>query len=253
MLIVRAAGPDEFLQCVESIERDRLIGLELPAESCASIEWERPGEPVAVDFVLCDSLEPSFRQALVRAETHCRPRLVIPVRAPFGEAARRASSLGIPVLLRLGEIEAFDVDEAQDLLDFYLHSPEARGPIEFFHSLALAVTAAAPVNLWRIMEEDPGDIAFVREDGGRAISRRLADYPVGADVETFVEKLERDLLEELCECARCPFFRNCCGYFKIPSRGYDCTGVKKLMKTLYTEVNQARRLLSGFEAAQSDK
>jgi hypothetical protein len=32
------------------------------------------------------------------------------------------------------------------------------------------------------------------------------------------------------ECADCPFFTVCRGYFKWPQRDYDCTGVKTLLE-----------------------
>ena len=79
---------------------------------------------------------------------------------------------------------------------------------------------------------------------------RLAEADVGPDPAGFVERWSRSLVAEGAECAECPFFSACRGYFKWPRRDYDCTGVKALLHTLRQAADELRGDLAAIPPPQ---
>ena len=49
------------------------------------------------------------------------------------------------------------------------------------------------------------------------------------------------------ECATCPWFASCGGYFKWPRLDYDCTGVKGLFAGLAEAAAELRAGLDAYE------
>ena len=153
-------------------------------------------------------------------------RISIPVEPGFEKAVKLASSLQLAVRLKIGQPPPTLIESLARLLDDYLHKGMIAQPIECFHSLLLGLCRDEPVDLWAIQEEDPALVRYIDEQGTERLPGRLSGLACGPAPEDFLADWSARLLAEGAECADCPFFAPCRGYFKWPRRGYDCTGVR---------------------------
>jgi hypothetical protein len=240
-LIVRSDRPSELVARLGEDDLGNLAYIQLhslPKETDVLIHW---AEGLAVDLLLEDPAADFARLYHYAKLLDNHPvRVTLPVRTGFEQAARLASSLQFAVRLQIGQPTAELIEKLARLLDDYLHRPTMTQPIELFHSLLLGLCHAEPVSLWAIQEEDPALIRYVDDDGAERLPGKLADAEVGSDPAGFVGRWGNDLLTEGTECAECPFFGHCQGYFKWPRREYDCAGVKVLFQTLARAADELR-------------
>jgi hypothetical protein len=171
-------------------------------------------------------------------------RVSLPVAADFEHAVKLAWSLQFAVRLQVGQPAPSLIASLARLLDDYLHKSTVTQPIEYFHSLLLGFCNHEPVSLWAIQEEDPALIRYVDEHGEEHLPGKLAQAHPGPAPENFVADWGARLLAEGAECAGCPFFPPCRGYFKWPRRDYDCAGVKILFTTLQQAAGELREDLA---------
>lgn len=156
-------------------------------------------------------------------------RVVLPIVPGFGNAARVASFLHLPVKLEGTPPEPELMEEFSATLDFFLHNKAVCQPIDYFAGLLTAVLHKQPVTLWELQEEDPSIVVYVTADGGETIARPpFIDR--GEDLASFRFELTRGVLEPEAECASCDFFLNCGGYFKWPNPDYSCADVKEVFQ-----------------------
>jgi hypothetical protein len=154
--------------------------------------------------------------------------------------------------LQIGQPPPSLIETLGRLLDAYLHKSTVTQPIEFFHSLLLGFCNHESVSLWAIQEEDPALIRHVDEQGEERLPGKLADADSGSVRDSFVAEWSDELLAEGGECADCPFFSPCQGYFKWPRRDYDCAGVKTLFATLKQAGDELRKDLDAAPPAGAE-
>lgn len=182
-----------------------------------------------LDVILSDPAnEFSLLYRLVDVRIVRSVRVTMPVAPGFMKALRLAASLQLPVRLLPGQSSAEVLAELHEAANFYLHDPMVDSPVEFFHTLLIALREGVNTTLWTMLEEDPN--VFAREN-----SQRPRD---------FVEKHLAHLIEQNAECASCRWQLPCAGYFKSPDLGYDCTGVKKILATIESAADEIGRDLA---------
>jgi hypothetical protein len=185
--------------------------------------------------------------------TASRPvRVSVTVAPDFGKAVKLAVSLGFAVKLVVTQPDRALLDEVLDVLDLYLHRSTVCQPVEFFHSLFGALYRGSPTTIWAIQEEDPAEFRYVTDQGEEVISDRLP-VPVQREArESFIEDSRTALRAEDGECSDCEFLDVCCGYFKWPSRGYGCDGVKGVLRALKQATEELKQDLAGCRRTESE-
>ena len=252
-LIVRSDNARELVACLGAEDLDNLAYVQLcalPGDSDSLIHW---AEGLAIELRLDGPTRDFARLYRYAKLLDNHPvRVALPVVAGFEKAAKLALSLQFAVRLHIGQPEAALIEPLARLLDDYLHRPTVAQPIEYFHSLLLGLCHQEPVNLWAIQEEDPALVRYVDEQGAERLPGKLAEADPTSDPESFVARWADRLLAEGTECAQCPFFAPCRGYFKWPRRDYDCAGVKTLFNTLQQAADELRGDLGAIPPAMGD-
>jgi hypothetical protein len=177
-------------------------------------------------------------------------RVSIPVVAGFGKAVKLALALGFAVKIEATQPDAAGIRALHQVLDLYLHRPGIGQPVEFFHSMLLAIYHDQPASLWAIQEEDPAGNCYVTDEGHETISRRFAGEHGAGDIRTFLDRFQVDLLEQGLECRGCEYFTRCGGYFKWPDRAYRCAGIKTIFQGIRTASEELKKDTTAFTARQ---
>ena len=252
-LIVRSTRPPELVARIGAEDLDNLAYVQLcslPSDTDTLMHW---AEGLAIELLLENPAEDFARLYHYAKLLDNHPvRVALPVVAGFENAVKLALSLQFAVRLQVGQPEPPLVEQLARLLDDFLHRPTVAAPIEYFHSLLFGLYHRKPVSLWAIQEEDPALIRYVDEEGGERLPGKLATADVDAEPAGFVERWGNTLLGECAECAECPFFAPCRGYFKWPRRDYDCAGVKTLFDTLQQAADELRGDLGAVPPAMGD-
>ena len=229
-LIVRATDPMAVIETLLPHHLDNLVALQL-LDISADLEvlndWNR-GLPI--EMVLQNPSGDTMKlYRLCKLQRSHPVRVVLPIVPGFGNAARVASFLHLPVKLEGTPPEPELMEEFSATLDFFLHNKAVCQPIDYFAGLLTAVLHKQPVTLWELQEEDPSIVRYVTDDGGETIARPpFIDR--GEDLASFRFELTRGVLEPEAECASCDFFLNCGGYFKWPNPDYSCADVKEVFQ-----------------------
>ena len=249
-LIVRSATPREVVDSLVQTDLKRVRFIQLLSTPADTSELEAWGEGIPIDIVLKD---PAVEFALLYNYTNLLDthpvRVSIPVVPGFSKAAKLAVSLSFAVKLDMAQPDSFLIEELTEVLDLYLHRPNVRQPIEFFHTVLLSFYQHRPASLWEIAEEDPSEVRYVTDDGEETISHRFAGAGLVAGLDDFVERYGQELLSERRECHDCDFFSRCGGYFKWPEKTYDCKDVKTLFLKLRSAADELKTDLAAFSAA----
>jgi hypothetical protein len=249
-LVVRSDRPQDLVAQLLPNDLGDLAFIQLyglPSDTDVLMHW---AEGLPIDLVLDDPGR-DFPNLYGYAKLlDNRPvRITIPVEPGFEKAVRLASSLQFAVRLTIGQPDADLTESLAGVLGDYLHKGMVAQPIECFHSLLLGFCRDEPVNLWAIQEEDPALTRYVDERGTERLPGRLSGRVSGPAAESFVADWGTGLLSGGAECAECPFFTACRGYFKWPARDYECTGVKALLATLRRAADELRADIAASTSA----
>jgi hypothetical protein len=207
------------------------------------------GHTIPVDLVVadpCRDLPLLYRYAPLCAAHPIR--VSVPLAPGFANVVKLAVSLNFAVKIEGGQPDESLVAELLRLARFYLHQSTVSEPIEFFHSLFLAMYHHDPVTLWTIQEEDPSLIRYITDRGEETLPGRLAGVALNQGFSTFVQELQDGVAGETGECVNCDFLRQCQGYFKWPRREYRCDGVKALLQILKSAAEELRADVASFPA-----
>ncbi|MEA3277142.1 MAG: hypothetical protein U9Q81_18020 [Pseudomonadota bacterium] len=250
-LIVRSDDPHALVDRIGAVDLDNLAYVQLrslPSGSDALVHW---AEDLGIELVL-DSPAEDFARLYdyARLLDNHPARVLLPVEPGFEKAVKLAASLQFAVRLQVGQPTAPLIESLAQLLDDYLHRPTVGQPIEYFHSVLLGLCHRQPISLWAIQEEDPALVRHVDPGGEERLPGKLAGADVGVLPEAFVEQWANRLRSEGAECAECPFFAPCLGYFKWPRRDYDCAGVKTLFHTLQQAADALRADIAAIPPAE---
>lgn len=246
-VIVRTAVPSDVVYCLWRVDQGTVRFIQLLSTPYDTSDLESCGPGIPIEIVLKDPANEfsTLYNYTNLIDTH-PVRVSIPALPGFSKATKLAVSLGFDVKLELGQPDPFLIEELESVLEFYLHRPNVQQPIEFFHTTLLSFFRNEPISLWEIAEEDPTQVRYITDDGEETISRRFAGAELNGDLRGFVTSYGQELLSEKSECNGCEFFGRCGGYFKWPDKSYDCTGVKKLFRTLQVAAEDLRHDLAGF-------
>ena len=249
-LIVRSDDPHALVDRIGAVDLDNLAYVQLcslPSGSDVLVQW---AEGLGIELILESPADDFARlYAYAKLLDNHPVRVLLPVEPGFEKAAKLAASLQFAVRLQVGQPTEPLVASLAGVLDDYLHRPTVGQPIEFFHSVLLGLCHRQPISLWAIQEEDPALVRHVDAGGEERLPGKLAGADIGARPEQFVEQWESRLRTEGAECAECPFFAPCRGYFKWPRRDYDCAGVKTLFGTLQQAADALRADIAAIPPA----
>jgi hypothetical protein len=194
------------------------------------------GSALPLDVILTDpAAEFSGLYRLTDVRIVRGVRVTMPARPGFMKALRLSASLQLPVRLLPGQPSAEALAELTEAVQFYLHDPMAETPVEFFHSLLVALHGGKTGTLWTMLEQDSK--VFARDE-----AQRPRDF-----VETHLARL----IGQGAECAACRWQTVCAGYFKWPDPAYACAGVKRLFALIESAAAEIGRDLAGHEGAES--
>jgi hypothetical protein len=248
-MIIRSPDPAAIVAGVtaedlETVSYIKLLSLEGDVECL--MNW---GHTIPVDLVVadpCRDLPLLYRYAPLCASHPIR--VSVPLAPGFGNVVKLAVSLNFAVKIDGGQPDESLVTDLQRLARFYLHQSTVSEPIEFFHSLFLALYHHDPVTLWTIQEEDPSLIRYITDQGEETLPGRLAGVALNQRFSMFVQELQDGVAGETGECVNCDFLRQCQGYFKWPRREYRCDGVKALLQILKSAAEELRADIASFPA-----
>lgn len=232
-VVVRSIDPIDLLKCSKKLPSDRLAGIQLLSlKDDHGVLWDID-ETVPIELVITD-IERDFPVLYKYRELTIRHPIcvVIPASPGLSKAARVAGSLGFCSRFQVTQPSTDVVAEMGAVLEFYLHSPTATEPIEFFSGLLAAFLHDQSTTIWSIQNEDPQIQRFVTDSGELLLSGRLPELLLPEENESFLRDLRMDLLAEMGDCSACEFFAHCSGYFKVPERDYNCKAVKELLRVL---------------------
>mgnify|MGYP000985919092 CR=1 FL=1 len=248
-LIVRLQHPGQLGELVSLADPADLLHIELPLSPSTVEEIAEWRQPVPLHLVLSDPRDYPLLYRCTTLLDHCPVRVAIPLIAGFARAVRLAASLNFPVKLEIVPPARQLLDELVDVLELYLHRSTVAQPIEPFHSSLLAIFHQEPLTLWSIQEEDPALFRVIAENGEERLPGRLASEHSSPGSSDFLEVWRGGLLAEQGECASCPHFDYCGGYFKWPDRSFSCAGVRMLFDRLSLAAAELRHDLAAFSSA----
>ena len=240
-LIVRAHDPAALIAALEPEDPARVIAIQLLTLDSDSEPLNAWAAGLPVELVMGDPAEfPLLYRHTNLLDNH-PVRVVIPVAPGFGKAVKAAVALDFAVRLEPGQPDPALIEEVEAVLEFYLRQPTVAQPVEYFHSTLLGFYHDAPIPLWAILDEEPGRLRVIADDGAESLTGRLAGLEctvaADADLPTWIDQA----LATAAECRSCPFLESCGGYFKWPRRDYDCAGVKRVFALLQEAATELRR------------
>jgi len=146
---------------------------------------------------------------------------------------------------------ASDGDAVLAAADFYLHDPFLATPVEPFHGILGVLARGGKADLHVFQDERRGMNYFVSGnglisdaarslqtplgcigDGWDAISGHVSNSP-GFDAVTFMALRS--------ECAFCPHFRFCVGYFREYDQDRDCSSWRRAFDLVARETNRGAK------------
>lgn len=228
---------------VTSADEAASIGL-LPPDRVAWVETtlglvEHPALAAhRLDVVLTDPPQDAAHlYKVARVREGAPTRVTIPAVDGVGRAGLIALALNLPTRIVAKQPSSSAVSEMTDLLDRYLHDPQASAPMEPFHGALARLLGAESGTLWEVLEHDPG--LFPSSD------RALPALPAAS---AFVQTHVARLLEDGAECAACPLRAWCLGWFKWPDPTYACADIRRLFEHVEAAAMQLAR-----DAAELDE
>jgi hypothetical protein len=246
-VIVRTHEPSELVRALPDRALAELVGVQLlglDSDAEALSSW---GYGIPVELVMTDpraEFGKLYRYAKL-LDKHPM-RVSLPVVPGFAKAVKVAAALQLVVKLEPGQPDPAVIGEMSEVLSFFLHHGSVGQPIEFFHSLLLAMLRNQPVTLWEIQEEDPTAVRYVLADGTLVVPRPPFGTILTGNLGNIVEIFGEGLLAEQGECAGCEFFGHCGGYFKWPRRDFSCEGVKAVLGEVKAAAEELRGDLEAF-------
>lgn len=246
---VRSRDPAEIVKTLGAADLERVSYVQvltLHADLQPLGAWA-PGIPV--DLTVEDPEEdlPLLYPCAPLLDRH-PVRITVPVVPGFGKVVKLAASLNFAVKLEVLQPAGTLIEEMDRVLHAYLHKSMVSQPIEYFHSVFLALYRGEPLTLWTIQEEDPVHCRYVTESGEETLSARFAAAGIAGGLARLPERIAARFETGGSDCSQCEFLRNCSGYFKWPDAGYRCDGMKALFRTM---AEAARQLKGDLEAYRS--
>lgn len=247
--VIRAADPSDIAKTFPGAVPDGLCYFRILSLDGHIDDLKNWGPGIPLDLAIRDPQEdlPLLYRYAPLTSTH-PVRVSVPLEPGFGAVVKLAVSLNFAVKVECGQPDQALTDEMLLMAEYYLHRTTVTEPIEFFHSLFLALYHRTPVTLWTIQEEDPFLFRYVTDQGEETMTGRLAGLETGRGGAPVAENLCRGPVIETGECAGCQFVMNCRGYFKWPRREYRCDGVKSVMGTLREAAEELRRDVASFQS-----
>jgi hypothetical protein len=249
--IIRTHDPSELTKIIsdavpEGLSYIRILSLDGTIDDLK--DWV-PGIPI--DLVVRDPREdlPMLYRYAPFLSAH-PIRVSVPLVPGFGAVVKLAASLNFSVKVEGGQPDQALAGEMLRIAHYYLHRTTVTEPIEFFHSLFLALYRQEQVTLWAIQEEDPELNLYVTDQGVETMAGRLSGVAMPQEFSPFVQRLRGELPAEKDECAGCEFLVNCRAYFKWPRSEYRCDGVKMLLRTLRDAAGELREDVASFHAGR---
>jgi radical SAM protein with 4Fe4S-binding SPASM domain len=153
-------------------------------------------------------------------------------------------------------IPAADGNQLEKALEFYLHNPLLKTPIEPFHSLLKTLAAGAGYSLWDTEYERAGSNIYIGDNGGVSLSERwLARDLTYGNLENSWEELSASdlfkklktfkakLFQEKSDCIFCPHMDICGGFLRAVDTHWPCQAWIQVFDIMRREVKKARNLL----------
>jgi hypothetical protein len=248
-LIIRSATAESLLPVLAGRQAVRVAFVRLPAAvPAAALRRRAEGLPVELmldrpggDYVQL------YRNAVL-LEDH-PVRVSMPGTADAEPAMKLAVSLGFAVQLRLAPSLPAEIAALGRMLDRYLHHGGTDQPVEPFHSLLLHHLGRDAADLWILQESDPARVIRVTEEGRETLPGRLAGAAFEPPATQFLPRF-RALRARDTECAHCPHFQTCGGFFKWPDPGYECRGIKGVLAAVRLAAAELHADLTAFEHAR---
>lgn len=244
-LVVRSRDPEEIMAVLSDghpAVYAQLLGLGRAIDCLAF--WEAG---VPLDLVIeCPEAELPLLYGYAPLRLDRPVRVTVPLVAGFGKVVRLALSLDFAVKLEGCQPAPEVIEELLVVAGDYLHRSSVSVPVEFIHSLFMALYSEEPVSLWNIQEENPRHVRFITDQDENVLSKRLIGMKLPPDPKLFIDDHVADLVEQRSECGECEFLGNCAGYFKMPDRRYSCDGIKTLFRLLASEARELKRDLASY-------
>ncbi len=253
-IIVRTSDPADSLKRISGNTLEHLVYLQVLSLESAGDELSLWEEGVPLDLCMQNPEQEFSKLYRFSRLLDSHPvRISIPVLPGFSKAVKVAVSLNFAVNMVLEQPDEALSDELAQVLDFYLHHSTASQPVEFFHSLLLAMYHQEAANIWTIREEDPASCRYVTESGEEYLSKRFVgkNLKTGA-IASFGERFSQARLAEQGECSHCEFFDYCAAYFKWPNTEYSCQGIQGVFSQIRDAGRQLAEALEDFEQAETD-
>ncbi len=253
-LIVRSRDPVELAECLAANDPRRIAYVQLLTvdswpwplvESCRGIPVDLVVRHPENDLPLLYRWTPLLDDRPVR--------ISVPVVAGFGNVVTLAAALNFAVKLEVRQPDPPLVEEMHRVLQAYLHQTTVAQPIEYFHSLLLALYRREPASLWAIQEEDPALCRHITDDGREVLPGRFGVDAALGDAASFLPGFREELLGGGSECSCCEHMEYCIGYFRLPERGYDCEGVKSVFQVLKAAAEELRSDYDSYGAGSREK
>lgn len=248
-IIVRSRNPAEIVETLAMEDLARVSYLQilsLGAEPHPLMHW---GHMIPVDLVVQDVEEdlPLLYKWSPLPANH-PVRVTVPVTTGFSKVVKLALSLDFAVKLNVYQPSPAVTEEMLRVLHAYLHQTTVTQPIEYFHSMFLALYREEPITLWAIQEEDPAYVRYIADDGRETLSMGCVGREPRGDITFFVQKFKEELKAHTDACSCCEFFEHCTGYFRLPGEEYQCEGVKIIFQILKEAAEQLRGDLTSFHS-----
>ena len=248
-LVVRAKDPSALADSLSQKLDGEIVMLQLLDIAADLEDLSTCGYGIPIEVVLKHPQSEATKLYRVTKLQRAHPvRIVMPVIAGFSKAVKVASALHLPIKLEGNQPGPDVIEELCSVLDYFLHNKVASQPLDYFTGLLTAQIHKIPISLWDIQEEDPYSFRYVTDEGKEVVAR-APFLPADDGLDFFRVAFIERMLAGGEECASCPFFSECGGYFKWPDPKFSCDGVKRVFQKLHDAAYELQDDLASYPTA----
>jgi len=173
------------------------------------------------------------------------------------------ASLGSQVTLQFGRTEKIDYEEMSRVLDYYLHTPSLKVPIDPIHGLVTSSMKNNPMDIWTASMENHLRNLYVDNLGRVTLSKRFGDAGLfyGNIEGGMAAWRESELFESLenlvmkhrvaaSDCSTCTGFSICKGFFRyqlVEGEQRDCNRALEFLSDIEDATKLAGAILEGSD------
>ena len=152
-----------------------------------------------------------------------------------------------------------DAGTLEKVLEFYLHNPLLKTPVEPFHSLLKTLSSGSGYTLWETEYENIKTNIFISDDNRVSLSKRWYgrgliygsagdswEELTASELYNNLKSFKKELFRRKSDCIYCAHMDICGGFLKAVDADWPCEAWISVFDILRREVADAREILQKY-------